>query len=142
MAAFPPETSGTADALYVGFGPRESDATRITTLGPFIAQHSGVWSPPSCPVCDSAHALRTRYWTALCERAQRRAHRGILLYAQIIFRQLLAWPWPDWLGVREPRTLQSQLTTAPRRHFFRQSRPSSYQRRRREWRPRGRRGRA
>ncbi len=97
----------------------------------------------SCDICGRDHGRCSHYWRALCDRARRRAWKHVLVIAQINFQVLLADPRPDWIGCAEPR-LRAGRRPQPQRAavlpYRRALRPKIKSRRRREWRPRGRRG--
>ena len=97
---------------------------------------------PSCPVCNSPHDGRRRFWIKACSLATERA-RGLAPAARRLFLELLQYG----LAPREsaaPAALPYMVRAAPpatRPMLMRRTlRPRIKSRLRREWRPRGRRG--
>lgn len=104
-----------------------------------------------CPCCGYSHSVCRRGWASLCLKAQRRVPRKLreeqrIEAARWEFLCLLANPEPDWLPGTEPVALRSCIMYGARMQraqvlpYRRTLRPQIRSRRRREWRPRGRRG--
>lgn len=149
-------TSGTADGLthfcyVVSNACADATSTGTCDCGRFWVSIKGlggsgtvVPEAVTCKVCGQVHAWRSRYWRALCSRAIRQAFEHRLIFAQWLFRLILADPRPDWWpGSASPRELRSALPQPQRAAalpYRRCLRPRIKSRRRREWRPKGRRG--